>query len=194
MRDKVVSSYYSFLINSNIVVPEGEGEGEGGGHNKENERDVSDSERKIKIFKDGLKRIFLSTNILNFIHLMGIRDKVTKVIIPNEDIGTNKKDLIDKINTECVLEIGPRDRKLHAHVTVQIYHRTTLKFMTNDIITYFAQKKKISVFVSPPKIISDFSVNLYQYQVKDVEYKLHLRINSSLIGEGEELNFFHVMK
>lgn len=185
MRDKVVSSYYSFLINSNIVVPEHD--------DKENRVEESPVDKKLRRFKDGLKQIFLSKNILNFIHLVGIRDPETKIMAENEDIGMDKKDLIDKIGVECMLEVGPRDRKLHAHVTVQIFHRTTLKFVTNDIITYFAQKKKLSVYVSPPKIISDYSVTLYQYQVKQLRGKPNLKINSSIVGEGEEKNFFIVI-
>ena len=118
MRLESVSSRYWFEINSNVVAT-----------NKSPE-----AVRKLQDFRDGLDRIFLSKNVLNFID-----------IIDQEDLEDQipKQKLISKIDSQAVIEVGPARGFLHAHILVTIIHRTTLRFTTSNCL-----KKRPPFFTS----------------------------------------------
>lgn len=165
MRDKVVSSSYWFLINSNLNV-----------HNPNPE-----NQKKIKEFREAINRIFLSRNILNFIS-----------IIDEADVKIPKPDLLNEIRAEITFEIGSKNGLLHCHCAVTIYHKTTIKFNATDIMKYVRQEYGFSIYVSPARIVADYSVQIKRYQYKEMKKIPRLKINDVVIDEnGQPKNFFY---
>jgi len=145
MRDKLIRSRYFILINSNVSI-----------------NTTTDIGKKhLQSFLKGMKEIFLSKNILNFIK---IKDE--------NDINIPKEKLIADITIEANLEYGDKNDYLHAHADVAIDHKTTLMLVTNRIVKYFAEKYNLSVFIPPPRIISDNSI-----AVKTYSRKMHIKHN-----------------
>ncbi len=166
MRDNIVSSSYWFLINSNLNV-----------HNPLNTKKMVD-------FKEGIDRIFLSRNLLNFIR---VKDEADSKI--------DKEKLLSEIRSEAILEIGDKNGLLHCHVSTTIYHRSTIKLETNDIAKFFTKNYGFVVYVSPPRLVSDHSVMIKRYQLKNIKNYPKLRIESVVIDEnGEAKNYYKVFK
>lgn len=139
MRDKSVSSKYWFVLNSNVRM---------------DDHTPAAAEKRANFFA-GLKRVFMSQNILNFVK---IKDE--------DDQSADKKQLISKMTSNVALEVGGTNDYLHAHCTVTIYHRTTVLFDVNDVSKYFYKKYGLTIFGSPPKIIPDPSITIYRYEEK----------------------------
>jgi len=177
MRPKPVCSHLEFMINSNVPVP--------AGIDDMNEIEPGTAGVNPKLFKflDGMRRIFLSRNILNFIH-----------VIDQEDRGEPKQDLLDKITTEAQIEIAPTTRMLHAHITLIVYHRTTIEVQPMDFLAYFKKRYGMSIYASMPRIVSDFGVRNYQYFDKGRVQKPALRIINSIVhSTGEQMENFNLI-
>jgi hypothetical protein len=163
MRDQVVSSAYLFGINTN----------------------TKSDQYRIKSFLDGLKRIFLSPNILNFIRINDEEDKAQH----------NKKDLISKIEIDINTEVGPHNSFVHCHCYVVIYHYTNLTLVGKDIQQYFANKYRIPVTVSPPKIQSDSKIHYIRYLQKQRKSRIPLTIQSRIVPEeGQPQTYYYTFK
>lgn len=160
MRDTLVSSKYHILINSNThVTPE----------NKD----------KLKKFVDGLKRILLSVNILNFID-----------IINDEDIKTPIQKLLYNIRIESTIETAPNTKYLHSHIKLTIQHFTTVDFNMRRLKKFFKHKIGMSVF-AVSKLASDSSLFETRYQIKDKDRdQMRLKIISDLSPENDKVQFF----
>lgn len=165
MRTKTVSSSYWFLINSNVSA-----------------LDTSTiGLQHLRNFTDGLQRIFLSQNILNFIK-----------ILDTDDENIPKQDLISKIEADVEIETGSKRNMVHAHVIIKIHHRTTIKFITNRISRFYARKYNQVVYTEPPKIIADHSIFFTQYQEKTRPKPGKLVIKNTIIPEdGTPMDFFY---
>ena len=164
MRPNLVSSSYWFLINSNLNI-----------HNPQ-----PSNQKKIKEFREAINRIFLSRNILNFIE---IKDEADQKVPKNE--------LINEIRSEVTLEIGEKIGLLHAHVSITVYHRTTISLNVNGMGNFIRKEYGFSVYTSPPKIISDYSVQIKRYQFKQMKRIPKLKIISVVTDEnGMSKNFF----
>jgi len=164
MRDKTVCSKYSFLINSNQPVTD------------QSPRAL----RRMNDFLLGLKRVFLSPNIINFI-----------LIKDEEDKQYPKPSLLSKIDADVSVEIGPEKKHLHAHVVVTIHHRTTVMLETNRVGRFIMQQYGHPIYVSPPKIIPDNTIALVQYSEKQ-RRKIHpLIIRSAISTEDGNTEFFN---
>jgi len=175
MRPKPVISHFEFMVNSNVPVP----------HGIDDISEIQPGTARVnpKLFKfmDGLRRIFLSRNILNFIH---ITDK--------DDKREPKEDLIDKISSEVQVEIAPTTRMLHVHTTLIVHHRTTVAIQPTDFIIYFKNRYGMSIYASVPRILSDLSVRNYRYFDKGRKQKPALRIINSIIhSSGENMENFN---
>jgi hypothetical protein len=153
MRDKIVVSSYFITLNSNVSVWQ------------------DDNKDKIKSFACGIKRIFLSRNVLNFIKILDKDDKATYDI----------RDLLNEINSEITFEVGPSNGYLHIHGLVTIFHRSTIKLVTNRFTRYFAKKYGLSIFSMPPRIIPNNSGSLKTYSYKDLSSVPRLSILSRVI-------------
>jgi len=165
MRDNIVSSSYWFLANSNCS----------------NFNPSPANQQKIKNFLEGIKRIFLSRNILNFID-----------IISEEDKNIPKQDLILEIRSELIEEVGEQNGMVHFHISVTIYHRTTLKLNVNRMAKFFIKMYNQVVYFSPPRIIPDNSVSIKRYQFKTVKRFPKLKINSTLVDiDNKSQNYFY---
>jgi len=177
MRPKPVLSHFEFMVNSNIPVPFGIDDMSG----------VKPGTARVspKLFKflDGMRRIFLSRNILNFIHITDQKDRKEP-----------KQDLLDKITTECQIEIAPTTRMLHAHITLIVHHRSTIAIQPTDFLVYFKKRYDMSIYASTPRIVSDFGVRNYQYFDKGRLQKPALRIINSIVhSTGEQMENFNVV-
>lgn len=165
MRDLSVSSMYYILINSNV-------------------RNSDDSQQAIvkrEDFIKGLKRVFLSDNILNFIN-----------ILDEADSEFSKPELLTRVQSDVIMEKGDQRDFFHAHITVKIWHRTTLRLCTNDIAQYFNLKYDMSVYVAKPKIVPDYSITYQRYGEKSMENKPRLIIQGTLTyRDGDVDHFFN---
>jgi len=158
MREKYVGSTYLGLINSNVSL----------------NHSTPAKLEKVKKFIEGIKRLFLSSNILNMIE---IKDP--------EDEGIPKDKLIQRINMEVYPEVGPEEGFVHVHYKVQIFHRTTLRLDCNRIANFFKNLYHMSVYAAPPKIISDRSVSMFNYGIKGRKKQGKLVIRSQIEGLDE---------
>lgn len=95
-----------------------------------------ESRKKQAIFKKAIEKMFLSTNILNFLQVRNQSD----------DELYSKKDLIYDITVETVFEVGSKQGRLHTHSTITVRHFSTFGMYSKKIIDYFAVKSHISVY------------------------------------------------
>lgn len=164
MRDLPVSSSYWFLINSNCSI-----------HNPH-----PDSILKLKNFREYINRVFLSRNILNFINITNPDDKN----IPKEQLFTELK-------SEVILEVGDNNNFLHAHITITVYHRTSIRLAIDKLSKFFSHNYHSVIYISPPKIIPDNSVLIKRYQYKALKKFPLLKIDSTITDElGVSKNYF----
>ena len=162
MRDKIVRSHYFFVVNSNTSIKNKTPEGK----------------KRLEDFVIGLKKIFLSENILNFIRINDEKDKN----IP-------KQKLIMDINTEIDLEYGPENGYLHAHIDMIIDHMSNITLVCNRITKYYADKFGLSVFCPPPRFITDNTHAIKKYSRKMQRYT-NLYITTQLINIDGEREIF----
>lgn len=113
MREEVVASTYFITINSNIPHTDAYKE-------------------KYQTFQRAVRKLFLSSNILNFITILDDQDKSKSV-----------KELIQSVNIKLDAEVGDKQHRLHYHGTCEILHYTTLEIHFHKILTYFIQQTKV---------------------------------------------------
>lgn len=162
VRSETVSSRYSLVINSNSTML----------------NPTPEAIHKREQFQKGIRRIFLSRNILNFID-----------IIDEDCKGIPKEKLISEISCNVIEEVGGIKGHLHCHLDVAIYHRTSVNLNSPKITKYFAQVMGIAVFAQAPRIVADPTVNIRRYAEKHLKSNPPLTIHSRVIQNDEQRIF-----
>ena len=164
MRDELVSSKYFILINSNTSK-----------HDKSPE-----AMKRKDDFLAGLKRIFLSPNILNFIDVINPDDSKEKIT-----------DLIYQIKIELQLETAPNNGYVHCHVDLTIDHWTTIDVQGRRFTKFFKKFYNLPVFCPIPKLVPNLNLIQTRYLIKGKSRNsLKLRINSIFSQEDGPTLFF----
>lgn len=169
-RDKLVITFFTGMINSNVSL----------------KKDTPENRQKVAKFIRGLKRIFLSSNILNLIE-----------ILPNEERGEDdrsipKPDLLGSVESVASVEIGSERGFVHVHYSISVVHFTTLYLNTNTIMKMFKEFEGISVLSGPPKLKNESlsKINHLRYVEKEKTKKRRLLITGRIenLDELEWLN------
>ena len=163
MRDKVVRSKYFILVNSNTSIYNRSPEGR----------------KRLNNFISGIKHIFFTKDVLNFIK-----------ILDEDDVDKPLYKLLNEIDIDINFEYGDNNDFLHAHIIVSIDHMSKIKFITNRIVRFFNLKYNMSVFVPPPKLVSDNTVSVVNYAKKQMKKKF-LIIASRINYIDGDMEFFN---
>lgn len=147
MRSDLVGSKYFILINSNTRTSD----------------DTPEAIKRKRDFISGLRRIFLSKNILNFIDITNPED----FKIPIED-------LLYKIRIEGQLETAPETGYLHCHIDLLVQHFSTIDIRGDRFGKFFKKIYNLNVFSPPPKLGSDMSLAHSRYLIKGKTVKLNI--------------------
>ena len=107
MRTKIVNSTWFLTINSNIV-------------NK------PENQPEIDKFTRCIRRVFASSGIVNFL-----------TVVDKEDVSIPKTKLLESVVSDLELEVGPVQKRVHAHGTVTVFHYTSLEFNQPKLCTFF---------------------------------------------------------
>lgn len=165
IREQTVSSSYFIMLNSNSPIA-----------------DLSpEAVEKRELFEHAIRRIFASNNILNMIR---INDPSVQ--------GIPKERLISEINIRLNGEIAPQQLTLHYHGIVNIYHRTNLTLSNVRVMRWVAREYGISIFMSPPRIVSDLSIAMRRYSEKGQRINPPLFISSRILdidGNAQHYNY-----
>jgi len=156
MHDQALVSTYFHQINSNVRYDD---------HSPE-------AERKKAIFVEGLKRVYLTDNILNMI-----------IVRNEEDIEEEipKPTLIQSIEAKLNLEVGDERNFYHCHILLTIRHHSAgLMYVSNRVADYFKHKYGVSFYVSPAIQRQDFSFQYDRYLQKRLKRLPQLVINNTL--------------
>lgn len=159
MREEVAGSHYWMTINSNTNA---------------NRKDP-DSVKRLKAFNDGLKRLFLSHNIFNFIDINDANDA-----------GHKLGDLFHQVKCEVATEIGPTMGYLHAHCQITITHYTSITLNHERIKKWFRKTYGLKVFIAC-WLKRDTSVGDVRYLIKSHQKRTTPIVSNSINFNGGQI-------
>jgi hypothetical protein len=151
MRDQIVSSVWFLTIISNIP-------------------DKQANREKIDKFNRAVRKVFLSSNILNFL----------KVIVPETE---KKQQLIQEVSSDIETEVGDKQHRVHCHGTVKVFHYSTLEFNQPKLSKYFVQETGHQVAIQAK--VSGGSAEetaMRRYMSKTRKVKRALTISGVVVG------------
>lgn len=156
MREEYYGSLYIGLINSNISSKD------------------SRFREKTDIWINGMKRMFLSSNVLNLIEIKS-----------EEDNDIPKHQLIGTIEFNGVFEIGGKLGMPHCHYRIRIIHKTSVMFNTNRIMDLFRIWYNVSIYAGPPTLVGDRTIGFERYLDKAKTTKIKTSIVNVIRGIDE---------